>query len=552
VLAGSIFSLITSSFSGTKMLRLFRNTLSLLTGCALLLGGCTSQVRNPETAGTTKAAPAADKLNLWPRGITYEIFVRAFADSDGDGIGDIKGMTAKLDYLQELGVEAVWLMPIMPSPTYHKYDVIDYYRIDPEYGTMDDFKRFLSEAHKRDIKVVIDYVINHTGRDHPWFQQAAQDKTSPYRDYYVWADEKEIQRRGAQKEMTLDSQEINPWHEAKGNQEKYFGYFWAGMPDLNYDNPKVKEEMFRIGKYWLTEVGVDGFRLDAAKHIFPAGEEKKNHAFWIDFRKEMEAAKPDVYLVGEVWDKAEVVAPYLKGLHALFNFDLGYAITRAVRAERDSSLAATHKRIRDYYTSIDPHYIDATFLTNHDQNRILSELNGDKNHGKMAASILLTLPGAPYLYYGEEIGMLGKKPDEQIREPFLWSQGGKQDMNTAWVTPQYTTPQTVVPVSEQLNDRNSLLQHYRSLIGLRRSSKVLTLGELGLTAIQNPQITSFYRVYGEESLLVLHNLSGTNQVVELKGKEAGFRKRYFATSDQAAVGKDRVTLPGYSTIILSR
>ncbi|CAN5921667.1 alpha-amylase family glycosyl hydrolase [soil metagenome] len=533
------------------MQKLSHFLLSVLTGSVLLLGSCTSQVREQEAIDTAGATTAEKPVSLWPKGVTYEIFVRAFADSDGDGIGDIAGMTAKLDYLQDLGVEAVWLMPIMPSPTYHKYDVTDYYGIDPEYGTMEDFKNFLAEAHKRNIKVVIDYVINHSAQEHPWFQQAAKDKNSPYRGFYVWATDQEVQRRGATREATADSQERNPWHKVPGSPERYYGYFWAGMPDLNYDNPKVKEEMFKIGRYWLTEVGVDGFRLDAAKHIFPDGEEEKNHAFWVDFRREMAAAKPDVYLVGEVWDKAEVVAPYLKGLPALFNFDLGYAITRAVQAERDTALAANHKRIRDYYNGITSDFIDATFLTNHDQNRIMSELNGNEGRARMAASLLLTLPGAPYLYYGEEIGMLGKKPDPQIREPFLWGHTGEQEMNTAWTEAQHTTPQTVVPANEQLQDPNSLLHHYKNLIAARRSSEVLTLGELALTRIRNPQVTSFYRVHKGEALLVLHNLSGTNQEVELKEQEAGFSKVHFSTADQAAVRQGRITLPGYSSVILN-
>ncbi len=517
---------------------------------ALLIGlgsACTTQEKQQEAA----AASAEKPLNLWPKGVTYEIFVRAFADSDGDGIGDINGMTSKLDYLKDLGVEAVWLMPIMKSPTYHKYDVVDYYSIDPEYGTMEDFKNFISEAHKRDIKVVIDYVINHTGADHPWFQASANDKNSPYRDFYVWADDAEVKRIGETKEGTADSEGSQQWHKHPKNDKRFFGFFWSGMPDLNYDNPAVKEEMFKIGRYWLTEVGVDGFRLDAAKHIFPDGEEEKNHAFWVDFRKAMEAAKPDVYLIGEVWDKAEVVAPYLKGLHAIFNFDMGYAITRVVRAEQDTLLIPTHKKIRDYYNSISPEYVDAIFLTNHDQNRIMSELNGNVNHAKMAASLLFTLPGAPYLYYGEEIGMKGRKPDEQIREPFLWSASIEGTMQTAWMKAVHSTPDIVTPVSQQQQDPNSLLNHYKKMISLRRNSLPLTLGELELTSIKNAALTTFYRTHKNNKVLVIHNLSGQPVNFDLPEEDTAFSE-VVGTNPGYKVGSGKGTIPAYTTLILTK
>jgi alpha-amylase len=509
---------------------------------------CTTQEKQQETTAVASSQP----LNLWPKGVTYEIFVRAFADSDGDGIGDINGMTSRLDYLKDLGVEAVWLMPIMKSPTYHKYDVVDYYAIDPEYGTMEDFKNFLSEAHKRDIKVVIDYVINHTGSDHPWFLESANNKNSPYRDFYVWADDAEVKRIGETKEGTADSEGSQQWHRHPKNDKRYFGFFWSGMPDLNYDNPAVREEMFKIGRYWLTEIGVDGFRLDAAKHIFPDGEEEKNHAFWVDFRREMEAAKPDVYLIGEVWDKAEVVAPYLKGLHAIFNFDMGYAITRVVKAEQDTLLIPTHKKIRDYYTSVSPDYVDAIFLTNHDQNRIMSELNGNMNHARMAASILLTLPGAPYLYYGEEIGMKGRKPDEQIREPFLWDTSTEGTMQTSWMKAVHSTPDVVTPVSQQQEDPNSLLNHYKNMISVRRSSMPLTIGELGLTSIKNPALTSFYRTHNNESVLVIHNISGKEVALDLPSAEKEYAKVLYTTQPDLAVRGGKINLPAYSTVLLTK
>lgn len=216
----------------------------------------------------------------WPFGVKYEVFVLSFADGNGDGKGDFKGLTAKLDYLQDLGVNGVWLMPIMNSPSYHKYDVTDYKSIHPDYGTVDDFKNFVTEAHARNIKVIVDLILNHSGSDHPWFQSAMKDKTSPYRKYYVWAKKDSIRAQISKKATSFDSDNITQWHAVNGDtlSEHYYGFFYGGMPDLNFDNPKVKEEFIDIGKFWLNEMKVDGFRLDAAKHIFPTDRAADNHA----------------------------------------------------------------------------------------------------------------------------------------------------------------------------------------------------------------------------------------------------------------------------------
>jgi len=290
----------------------------LFSGIMLLLalGSCTKESKQPASKAEAYEAQ-------WPNAVTYEIFIQSFYDSDGDSIGDFTGMTQKLNYLQNLGVKGVWLMPMMPSPSYHKYDVTDYRSTHPDYGTLEQFKDFINEAHQRDIKVVIDFVVNHTGADHPWFLESKKGPESEFRDYYVWRKREDILEEIEKKETSLDSDNITQWHAAEGNEELYYGFFWGGMPDLNYDNPAVRKEIFDAGKFWLSEVGVDGFRLDAAKHIFPDDRPEDNHNFWIEFRSEMEKVKPDVYLVGEVWSDAQTVAPYLKGLPAAFNFDFG-------------------------------------------------------------------------------------------------------------------------------------------------------------------------------------------------------------------------------------
>lgn len=489
----------------------------------------------------------------WPYGVNYEVFVRSFADSDGDGIGDFNGLTARLDYLKDIGVGGIWLMPIMPSPTYHKYDVVDYKAVDPQYGTQEDFKRLVAEAHKRDIRILVDLILNHTGSDHPWFQSAIKGPNSPYRDYYVWANKDSIRDQIAKKSISLDSDNITQWHAVNGDTlaEHYYGFFWGGMPDLNFDNPKVKQEFVEIGKYWLADMDVDGFRLDAAKHIFPTERATDNHAVWVWFREEMKKIKPDVYLVGEVWSKASDVAPYLKGLPALFNFDMGYAITSVVQSGQDTlGLIKRYKEISDFYNQSTSEYIDATFLKNHDQNRILSELNGDLNKARVAAGILFTLPGTPYIYYGEEIGMLGIKPDEYIREPFLWATGKEDKMQTSWEEPRYSTDQTVAPLSVQEKDPNSLYNFYKKFVNYRNSSSALTYGTIEYSPLSIRELVSFVRVSGEERRLVIHNISDVEVTIKMEGELASYSRVEFISKGEVVIEGVEWKIPAYSSIII--
>lgn len=498
--------------------------------------------------------PASKPVAKWPHGVNYEIFVRSFADTNGDGIGDFNGVTSKLDYLKDLGVGGIWLMPIMPSPTYHKYDVADYKAVDAEYGTLDDFKKLVSEAHKRDIRILVDLILNHSGTDHPWFHEAIKGKDNAYRDYYVWAKKDSIRNQLSKKTTSLDSDNITQWHAVNGDtlSEHYYGFFWGGMPDLNFDNQKVKQEFVDIGKFWLEEMQVDGFRLDAAKHIFPTERATDNHAFWVWFKEEMQKIKPDVYLVGEVWSSAPEVAPYLKGLPALFNFDMGYAITAAVRAGEDTiQLIKKYKAINDYYLQTTSNYIDATFLKNHDQNRILSELNNDQQKARVAAAILFTLPGTPYVYYGEEIGMLGVKPDEFIREPFLWTANATDPIQTHWEEPRYSTLQTVKPLSEQQADANSLYNFYKKFITYRNSSNALTYGSLTESDIAVKEVVALIRKYeNEESLLIIHNISDGEVTLKPEGQLAAYSKIEFVSQGEVKMDKNGLVLPAYTSVIL--
>jgi alpha-amylase len=497
------------------------------------------------------SAQQGANVSAWPRNISYEIYVQSFADSDGDGKGDIKGMMSKLDYLKDLGIGSLWLMPMSPSPSYHKYDVMDYYGIDSTYGTVEDFKKFVEEAHKRNIKVVIDMVLNHSSSRHPWFLDAQKNMNSPYRDYYVWTEKSDPATRSNGNITAGESRQRNHWVKPRVDSNYYYyAQFGGNMPDLNYDNPKLREEVFRIGRFWASEVKVDGFRLDAARHIFPDERPQDNHRWWEYFLQEMRKVNKDFYLVGEVWAPADVVGPYLKGIPALFNFDMGGAIIKALNNVKADSLAIMHKKIRDFYRTVNPDYVDATFLTNHDQVRIMSSLNGNADKARMAASILLTLPGSPYLYYGEEIGMLGKKPDQGIREPFMWDTKEKDKSRTTWEKPFNSNDSTMVSLGVQVKDQNSLYNHYKKWIQLRNASKALTFGELEPVNFNNSAVSAFVRT-GDEPVLVVHNVSGAEVTVTLPEDLAQYTKIFY--KDKNANLKSRsLSIPAFSSALLKK
>ncbi|MEO9801840.1 MAG: alpha-amylase family glycosyl hydrolase [Reichenbachiella sp.] len=500
----------------------------------------------------------------WNQAVFYEIFVQSFADSDGDGIGDINGMTSKLDYLKDLGIDAIWLMPMSPSPSYHKYDVTDYLGIHPDYGTIEDFKAFIQAAHQKNIKVVMDFVINHSGYDHPWFQNAMQGKNAKYRDYYVWADKDSIVEQMAKKVTSFDSDNVRQWHPVNGDstKEHYYGFFYGGMPDLNYDNPAVRAEMYEAGKFWLTDVGVDGFRLDAAKHIYPDDRAEDSHAFWKEFKTEMEKINPDVYLIGEVWADANTASPYAAGFTSLFNFDRAFSILESINKERvvaaniaghsyqidsTANLADVINTSLPWFEKYNQNFVEASFLSNHDQNRVASVLGNDQSKIKLAASMLFTLPGTPYIYYGEEIGMLGLKPDENIREPMVWDADELDGARTSWMQPVYTTATSVEPAMKQVRDDQSLLSHYKSLISLKKRD-VFSLGDIQNLDFGTYNIVAFTRNYGETSAAVVHNLS--NQKVELGAQTLSDYSSIVWSQGEVSKSQSALILPARGSVVL--
>jgi glycosidase len=279
------------------------------------------------------------------------------------------------------------------------------------------------------------------------------------------------------------------------------------MPDFNFDHPKVREELKKVGEFWLTEVGVDGFRLDAIKYIYPDSLSQKNVEWWQEYRAYLDSTGKAFFLVAEIWDDSQFIGSFLdKGVHAAFNFDLSFAIEEMLVTRKDPGLARMLDEIHRGYQKVSDSYSDAIFLKNHDQDRIMSLID-DPRQAKLAASILLTLPGIPFIYYGEEIGMLGKKPDEHIREPMVWNLPGQDPHQTRWIDPLYSTPENVIPAMQQVKDSTSLLSHYKRMIALRREHSTLSVGSIGSLDLI-PDDFCAYEIHDADSgILVIHNLN---------------------------------------------
>ncbi|HKZ11046.1 MAG TPA: alpha-amylase family glycosyl hydrolase [Rhodanobacteraceae bacterium] len=493
------------------------------------------------------AAPARSEDAKASSGVYYEIFVRSWYDTNGDGIGDLNGVTAKLDYLQSLGVSGIWLMPINPSPSYHGYDITDYRAINPQYGTMADFERLLREAHKRGIKVVMDLVINHSSNRHRWFK-AARDPRSKYHDWYTWAapstDLKAVSATGG-----------FAWHPLPDGQS-YLGVFTDEMPDLNYDDPAVRKAMIEIGKFWLKK-GVDGFRLDAAQHVYldletdwgSASVLQKNLAWWGQFDRGIKAANPNVWLVGEVWQQNPAdLAPWMGALDATFDFPLAARLIESAKTETDRDIGATLARINAAYrAAAHGRFDNAPLLSNHDQERVMSQLDGNPDHMRIAAAMLLTLPGHPFVYYGEELGMRGEKPDPHLREPMRWYRAGRGPGEPTWEG--WTAGDGPdVSVEAQRDDPASLLGWYRMLIDWRRDIPALRDGVARGWRDANVQIAAWELDDAHGNVLVLHNLSGKAQTIELPANRFHKLVRHSRTDTKITDG--RMMLPPYGSAIL--
>ncbi len=480
----------------------------VLAGLFLLaLTACKPQP--PQIVVEPPPMPAQAGGTWWNDRIFYEVFVRSFQDSsDGplanDGKGDLQGLIDRLDYLNDgnpqttddLGITGLWLMPVAESPSYHGYDVVDYYTVEKDYGDNETFKRLIEEAHRRGIVVIVDMVINHTSSDHPWFVESARDPQSPYRDWYIWSNEKQTYQ--------------GPWGQqvwyAHGNAW-YYAIFWQGMPDLNYRNPAVTAQIYDITRFWLAEMGADGLRMDAIRHLIENGTVQENtpetHEWLRKYHQFYKDIKPYALTVGEVWTRSEDIVPYVGNeLDICFEFDLAASIVQGARTNSAMILPSTVQKVNRLY----PSQQYATFLSNHDQERVMSQLGGNIDKAKLAAAIYLTLPGVPFIYYGEEIGMAGTKPDENLRTPMQWNADAYAGFSTVWPWYPVNSDYPTKNVAAQLADPNSLLNHYKTLIRLRSAFAALRTGQLGELMSGARNVYAYARHGQGQNIIIVHNM----------------------------------------------
>ena len=520
-----------------------------------------SQPSPQARAGPVIAPQMGESDPLWFRkAVFYEVLVRGFADSNGDGVGDFRGLIAKLDYLAWLGVDCIWLLPFCTSPLRDGgYDVADYYSVLPEYGSVDDVRELVHLAHRRGIRVIMDLVVNHTSDQHEWFKQSRSSKDNPYRDYYMWSDTKG--RYQDARIIFVDTETSNwTWDDEAG---AYFWHrFFSHQPDLNYDNPKVHEEMFKAVRFWL-DLGIDGFRLDAVPYLYAReGTNCENlpetHAFLAKLRDTVDREYgPGKVLLSEANQWPEDVVDYFgtaekPECHMNFHFPLMPRMFMALRREQRFPITEILERT----PPTPPAAQWGIFLRNHDEltlemvtdeerdymwteyahdprmklnigirRRLAPLLSNGRREMELFTSLLLALPGTPILYYGDEIGMgdniyLGDR--DGVRTPMQWTSDRNGGFSSADFAKLYLPPlmdpvygYQAVNVEAQQRSETSLLHWTRQMIGIRKQWPVFGLGAFEALEAANPAVFAFLRTEADHVVLCVNNLSRFAQPVEL-------------------------------------
>ncbi|MCH8536845.1 MAG: alpha-amylase [Alkalimonas sp.] len=520
---------------------------------ALALVACqpASEVRSTEQQGYSASEQKSD-TPWWDDAVFYQIWPRSFYDTTGDGHGDFNGMTAKLPYLSELGIDAIWLTPMFEAPSYHGYDFTEFYQVESDYGTMADFERFLNEAEARDIKVILDLVINHISREHEWFRLSAE-RVEPYSDYFIWREDLPAAGKGWGHAWSDNDLPEAVWHFDETRGEYYYAAFGATQPDLNLEHPDVIEEMKTMAKFWLDK-GVDGFRLDAVRFVIERGPQGQADLpetidYWADFNAFVKSVNPEAYLVGEAWVDIPVAAKYWgdgKGLDQGFDFEFGYIVLDmlqqglATEAQfgtmsqqsgqvADGELHPLAQNVQRRLESGAPLAFFTPFLTNHDQDRVGFQLQENQAKAKQAAALLFSTPGTKYIYYGEEIGMTQQQSGHDVykRAPMLWDQShqaGFTQAELSWVEQKELFTQDFDPwwpdflaqqlaagdrtVAAQRAEPDSLWQLHRVLIAMQKQRPEMSLA--GSYQVQSPQqgILTVTRELGEQRSVFVLNLAG--------------------------------------------
>lgn len=539
---------------------LFAAAISGVLAISTLLCGCgqagTDNVNNNKEENKTAAVEKIDNTctDVW-----YEIFVYSFCDSNGDGIGDLKGVDEKLDYLKGLGINGIWLMPVCPSDSYHKYDVNDYEDIDPQYGTMADFDRLVSDCHKDGIKVITDMVVNHTGSGNQWFIKAEKyleehpsesletaEKNCKYVGYYNFTKEKQ-----------------SKYTKLGGTDWYYESQFSEKMPDLNWDSADVHDEVSGIMKFWFGH-GVDGFRLDAAREYYSGNTDKNAEVLsWLE--KTAKSYDPDAYMVAEVWDTFGTISDYYKsGITSIFDYPFGNSdgqIVKTLRGAGNESrvgkYAGNLEKAEKTYRESNPEFIDAPFLSNHDTGRISGFLNYDEDKMKLAGAMNLFMGGNSFIYYGEELGMSGSGNDPSKRAPMYWSASDRKGMTDP--PPECADEENRFgSYDEQKDDPTSIYSYYRSAISIRADHPEIARGvstaesELNSGCVSAVRKTMKDKDGSSVSCVILYNISDKPQTVTLSGASAKMKLStgLCTGSSKVTSGAGRLQMPAWSIAIL--
>lgn len=494
-----------------------------------------------------------DNYRTW-----YEIFVYSFCDSDGDQIGDLQGVISKLDYIADMGFNGIWLMPIMPSASYHKYDVKDYLEIEAEYGTMADFEALVAECDKRGIKLIIDLVLNHTSSEHPWFVEACDYLASlgageepsaadcPYYEYY---------------HFTKGDPSSDTWYQVGSTDYYYEGVFWSGMPDLNFESQTLRAELEEVMDFWL-EKGVGGFRLDAVKEFYSGAASKNVEVLaWInDYVKN---ADPDAYLVGEAWEGLGSYSQYYaSGIDSFFDFEFAGptgVVTKTLTFSGETNSAQAYAkaltRVQNAIREVREDAIDAPFFVNHDMARAAGYMQYDQRKVKMAAPLNILMSGSVFVYYGEEIGMTGSGKDENKRAPMYWSADALAEGMTRGPLDMEPQENQFACAEEQMKADDSIYSFYKDTILLRNQNPEIARGTVArLEDVTDQDIAAISKTYNGETIYLLYNISETDEKqVTLPGAQYGELELsgYLSVDGgEVTLKGETVTLPSYSVAVL--
>ena len=546
-----------------------KRILALILATIMMLSAVSCDVINGSTTTTTTtttdngggdsippADPVVDPIDDNYR-VFYQIFVGSFSDGNNDGIGDLQGIINRMDYLNDgdinttddLGVQGIWLSPIFTSPTYHKYDAKDYYTIDWRFGNEDVLKKLIDICHERNVKIILDLAINHTSDSHPWFLEFKKarmegDTSSKYYDFYTCV--KTVDKKAGVSYEKIGG--VDCWFECN---------FSGSMPELNYDNPDVKEAMIDVARYWL-DLGVDGFRFDAVKYIY-YGNTSKTTAFWEWYMGILREEYPEIYVIGECWSGDSEVIQYYDAMNC-FNFSMSSAEGQvAMAAKGNSNIGRYTNYVVSYLNSIkntNPDAMMIPFLSNHDQDRIAGAFITENNM-KMAANLYILCSGSPVIYYGEEIGLRGKRGDEATdanrRLAMIWGDGDLVNDPVGACYPEANQIKTTV--ATQLEDPNSILNHYSKVISIRNKYPAIARGSYSALSSSNKNIGGFLVSYQGEKLGIIHNTSSspiTIDVTTFSGLNGYTFKQlcdYVGVGD-AMLNGTKLTISGHTSVIL--